>query len=556
MVSDPASTAPRKHANGWMTVIALCLLAASLLACLYVLIGFPAEAQVTGSTVSEPAPAPSVTYAPPSTFRPRRQPLPSYTAPAADPAPTSPAAAPPPDPTPDQVEAELNTVREQLRQSQDNLRQAAREQRRVRTASALFLAIFAVIAALIVLQVYVQARAWDREGSRAVAEVETVSGELKQLRDARDQARSALPKLLQQVGEHPLSFQEEGAAFAPRSAEMIDEIDQLAYVGLGRVVFRDLPSGPEAAVYLNGLLLSAVSHLHRDDPWTAFARLDHFFSQLPRFQDAVDRRRIAQAYSYRAQAGYQVLDAQHREPSWLRKAERAQLESLSKQAFADIAQAAATDPEWKHTTFVEALLCSRFYLADEAADNRSPENRSSENRSPEGRSRFDLGIRGLRRAVTLYKGLIEERAYRGPARRNLVRCFKRIAELTGEKSDFSDFGYALNAFPTDEELADEALAARQPASQDRFLWQWLLGDAELFANVERLNLAEYRAFWIRMLDTKVHLRNWRADLEELQEAKPAMKEWPIQLLQSEPAIALSHALSRRSERFDTPATGL
>ena len=171
------------------------------------------------------------------------------------------------------------------------------------------------------------------------------------------------------------------------------------------------------------------------------------------------------------------------------------------------------------------MLCSHFYLAEEAADIRSREPISL--------------VRGLRRAVSLYKGLIEERSYRGPARRNLVRCLKQIAELTGEKSDFSDFGYALNAFPTDEELADEALAARQPTSQDRFLWQWLLGDEELFANIERLNLAEYRAFWIRMLDTKVHIRNWRADLEELREAKPAMKEWAIQLLQSEPPIALS-----------------
>jgi hypothetical protein len=136
-----------------------------------------------------------------------------------------------------------------------------------------------------------------------------------------------------------------------------------------------------------------------------------------------------------------------------------------------------------------------------------------------------------------------------------VRTLKRIAEQTGEKSDFSDFGYALNAFPTDEELADEALAARQPASQDRFLWQWLLGDEELFANVDRLNLAEYRAFWIRMLDNKVHLRNWRADLAELQQTKPAMKEWTVQLLQSEPPITLSNAISRRQERFDSPASG-
>jgi hypothetical protein len=391
-----------------------------------------------------------------------------------------------------------------------------------------------------VIQVYLQARAWDSDQSRAVAEVEAVAAQLEVLRDAQSEARNALPGLLQEVGEQPLSFQEEGTAFTPRALAIIDDIDHLAYVGQGRLAFRDLPSETDAAVYLNGLLLSAVAHLTRSDPWTAFARLDQFFLQLAHFPESVERRRIAQGYSYRALAAYQVLDSQDREPSWLRKAERSQLESLSKQAFADIAHATSVDPEWRHATFVEALLCSRFYLAEEAADNGS---------------RSDLFVRGLRRAVALYKGLIEEKAYRGPSRRNLVRVLKQIAEQTGEKSDFSDFGYALNAFPSDEELADEALAIRQPTSQDRFLWQWLLGDEELFANVDRLNLAEYRAFWIRMLDNKVHLRNWRADLAELQQTNPAMKEWNIQLLQSEPPITLSNAISRRQERFDSPASG-
>ena len=438
------------------------------------------------------------------------------------------------------VQAKLDTVRDQLSASQANLREAVRAQSRVRTASAIFLAVFAIIAALIVIQVYLQARAWDRDASRAVAEVEAVAAQLEILRDSREEARRALPGLLQEVGEQPLSFQEEGNAFAPRALSIIDDIDHLAYVGQGRLAFHDLPSEPEAAVYLNGLLLSAVAHLTRSDPWTAFARLDQFFSQMARFPDAVERRRLAQAYSYRALAAYQVLEAQGREPSWLRKAERSQLDSLSKQAFADIAHAGSVDPEWKHATFVEALLCSRFYIAEE---------------TPESGSRSDLVVRGLRRAVSLYRGLIEERSYRGPARRNLLRCLKQIAEQTGEKSDFSDFGYALNGFPTDEELADEALAARQPGSQDRFLWQWLMGDEELFADVERLNQAEYRAFWIRMLDTKVHLRNWRADLEELQHSRPAMKEWSIQLLQSEPPISLSNAISRRQERFDNPVSG-
>ncbi len=87
-----------------------------------------------------------------------------------------------------------------------------------------------------------------------------------------------------------------------------------------------------------------------------FARLDQFFSQLARFPDAVERRRIAQGYSYRALAAYQVLEVQDREPSWLRKADRAQLESLSKQAFADIAHALSVDADWKHATFVEGYV--------------------------------------------------------------------------------------------------------------------------------------------------------------------------------------------------------
>jgi hypothetical protein len=538
MESDPASMAEHKHTNRWMTMLALGLLAICLLACLYILIGFPAEAQTVGGSTIDPA----TTQAPPSAtpYQPRRQPLASYAAPAAAPATVQPLAAQHTDSTADEIHAEMNEVHDQLHQAQEVLQQAAQAQHRVRTTSALFLGVFAIIAGLIVIQVYLQARAWDRDASRAVAEVEAVATELKTVRDARTEGKSTLPALLQDVGEQPLSFQEEGSAFSPRAQTIIDDIDDLAYVGQGRLVFHDLSTEPEAAVYLNGLLLSAVAHLNRSDPWTAFARLDQFFSQMTRFPNAVERRRIAQAYSYRALAGYTVLEAQDREPSWQRKTERAQLESLSKQAFADIAHASSVDPDWRHTTFVEALLCGRFYVPEETADNSS---------------RSDLFVRGLRRAVSLYKGLIEERSYRGPSRRNLARCLKRIAEQTGEKSDFSDFGYGLNAFPTDEELADEALAARQPASQDRFLWQWLLGDEELFANVERLNLAEYRAFWIRMLDTKVHLRNWRADLAELQRIRPAMKEWSVQLLQSDPPITLSNAISRRQERFDSPASG-
>src|ERR1700733_2872459 len=260
MESDSASSAPRKHANGWITVMALGLLAAGLLACLYVLIGFPAAAQEVSNSTPGTATASSIQP------QPLRRQLPIYAAQAVIPPATTTA--------PQHVEAgseewqgERAEGRDELRETQENLREAVQDQHRIRIASALFLAVFAVIAALVVIQVYVQARAWDKDAFRGVAEVQDVATQLEVMRDVREEARNALPGLLQEVGEQPLSYQEEGTAFAPRASVIIDDIDQLAYIGHGRLAFRDLPSQPEAAVYLNGLLLSAASHLSRSDSW-------------------------------------------------------------------------------------------------------------------------------------------------------------------------------------------------------------------------------------------------------------------------------------------------
>lgn len=447
---------------------------------------------------------------------------------------------PRPDPQPDPIQGELDAAFDGVRQSRDNVTQAADLERKTIIACLVFLAIFAMIAIGMILLISLQTRKWNKKSSEAIAKVEDIAAHLSHYKDGQDEIRRTLPKLLQEVGDQPLSFQEEGVPFPPRALALLDEIDHLAYLGDAQQAFRDLSSPSEAAVYLNGLLLSAVAHLARAEPWTALGRLDKFMESLARYADAVDHHRIAQAYSYRAQAAYQVLDLQDIEPSWLRKSQRTQTEVLSKQAFADIAQASRIDPEWKHATFVEAQLCSRYYLPDEP---------------PDGSSRTELYVRGLRRAVVLYKGLIDEKSYRGPARHNLARCLKRVAEQTGEKSDFSEFGFALSAFPTDEELCDEGLSVRQPASQDRFLWQSMLGDPELFRSVDKLNLAEYRSFWIRLLDNKVHLRNWRADLGELQQQNPAMRDWVVQLLHSEPPLSLANAISRRAERFDSPSSG-
>src|ERR1700722_4163854 len=119
MESDPASMAEHKHTNRWMTMLSLGLLAICLLACLYILIGFPAEAQTVGGSTIDPAttqvPAAPVPYQP-------RRPIATY-APAPAAVQSAPAAVHT-DTTSEEVHSEMNQAHDQLRQSQDTLQQA------------------------------------------------------------------------------------------------------------------------------------------------------------------------------------------------------------------------------------------------------------------------------------------------------------------------------------------------------------------------------------------------------------------------------------------------
>lgn len=447
----------------------------------------------------------------------------------------------------------------------DQLRRQEAAGRRILVILGIILGILILVAIALMIVFWVRARAWNRRFQESVEQARETASKLEEIEQARRRAKGRLPALLEQIGDQPLSFEEEGPPFSGKALALLDEVDALAYEGDSECAFSNFSDPSEATVYLNGLLLSAAARVspgsarsgwdslkapgshaaglgnsaNPANPWVALARLNRFFNLLASAPRAVGTHRIAQAYSYRALAGYRILEMQDWKPSWQRRAERSNTGEISRQSFADIAEAARLDPEWKHTLLVEALLSSRFYTSGGAADG----------------TRAELELRGLKRAAELLKQLIDGHSYRGPARRRLARTMKQIAEHTGEKGDFSDFGFLLNSFPTDEELADEALAARQPESQDRFLWQWLLGDCELFGSLERLNAAEYRSFWVRLLDSKVHLRNWRADLEDLRRKNPAMREWAVQLLHAEAPISLAGSPSRRQDYFETPFSG-
>ena len=82
-----------------------------------------------------------------------------------------------------------------------------------------------------------------------------------------------------------------------------------------------------------------------------------------------------------------------------------------------------------------------------------------------------------------------------------------------------------------------------------------MGDEELFADVERLNQAEYRAFWIRMLDTKVHLEELESGSGGVAAVQTGHEGLEHPAVAVRTAYSLSNAISRRQERFDNPVSG-
>ena len=64
----------------------------------------------------------------------------------------------------------------------------------------------------------------------------------------------------------------------PRAQTIIDDIDDLAYVGQGRLVFHDLSTEPEAAVYLNCRFCGCHLNRPRFSPGQP-SPVDQFFSE-------------------------------------------------------------------------------------------------------------------------------------------------------------------------------------------------------------------------------------------------------------------------------------
>ena len=140
------------------------------------------------------------------------------------------------DAKPDDVKLDLDAALDELKQSRESLVTAGQAQRRMFIAGALFVGVFALVAIFIVIQV-LQLRNWKKRSQESVERVEAMAAQLRPLQDAQEEVRQALPRWLQEVGEQPLSFQEEGLQFPPKALNVLDDIDHLAYVGNARLSF-------------------------------------------------------------------------------------------------------------------------------------------------------------------------------------------------------------------------------------------------------------------------------------------------------------------------------
>ena len=138
-------------------------------------------------------------------------------------------------------------------------------------------------------------------------------------------------------------------------------------------------------------------------------------------------------------------------------------------------------------------------------------------------------LRGQRKAAELYRSLIPTATgrKRRASLQNLACCLKRIAGMTGDDSDYLAFKTEVNSYPSDKQLWEETTSVPEGRIELTSLWQGMMSDAELFALTDHLNGADYKAFWISLLDQKVVLRQWKDDLAELQSRNPKMKEWAV-----------------------------
>jgi hypothetical protein len=407
----------------------------------------------------------------------------------------------------------LNRAREDSKHAEEVLANVLESERRIRGASATFLSIFGVVAALILGQGYLQVKGLNERAKDTFDEIDKIKPDLLTIRETRQSLDSELPAFLLTAREQLLAMERPGN-MGQEDLALIDEIDHLTFLN-AQVRFQKTRSEKEARDYLSSLLATARGHIARLNYRESFNRLEEFFTQVLAYPDASSPTDKARAHCYRAFASFQVLKGIAQESRWVQAARQADESRLREGAFSDIRSAKEADPSFEYASFVEALLYSRYYAPFSIGQSDQ---------------KVAIEFEGQRRAAAIYKKLLEGNAEPVQSiRQNYACCLKRIADATGAELDFASFSSAVLNFPDDWDLlhADIAIPNR---NANRYLWQKLLSDPELFKTLNRIVLADYHGFWVQTLDLKVKYRDWREDLGAIKSRNPDFRNWKVQLI--------------------------
>jgi len=440
----------------------------------------------------------------------------------------------------DDIRSELRFANEQATATRAALTEARETEKRTREAATTFLAVFAIIAGLLAGQGYLTIEGWRDEGKAAidavktwktaletdiqrlldkvesgVEQVEGASKEINLIRETKESLETKLPEFLDKACAEVLQSEgkDPGATIRQGDLVLIDEIDHMTYLANPAIRFQKDRTPKDATEYLQSLLLVGRGHFARGKYDETVSRVYEFFRVLKENPATkVEECDLGRAYAYRAFARFQLLRARQAAPSWMRKKSQDGAQELWRDALDDAEKAKAGDPA--HSLFVQALLYSREYVPD------------WEITEPGGVDRY---LKGQRMAIGFYQEMLQKKLPFWPVPINLVCCLKRVADTTGTAPDYLDLQQKLQSFPDEKELEANLKPGAGVEVQSRFLWQNLMGDPDLFGKVTKIDAAAYKQFWTDLLDQKVTLRNWRADLDEIRILKPSAKSWQIQL---------------------------
>ena len=398
---------------------------------------------------------------------------------------------------------------------QETLKKANEVTQNVREAATAFLALFGIIAALIVGQGYLYLKGWREQAEKSLSEIDEVRPDIDSIKEVRQTLETQLPTFLSKTREI-LDIEDPTNAIRQEDVALIDEIDHFTFLSTQQR-FRDFHDQKSAAEYLESLRMSARGHLARRANWEAISRLNEYLRIVEtvdaRFRRVASKKNQALAYSYRAAAAYQLTKVLSTDPTWIKEFNAQRITKLRERALNDLRKAREIYSKRDYGDFVEALLDSSYFL-------------------PSTIMPTTMMLQGHEKAAESYKALLTPDT---PSRKrrasyhNLACCLKRIASTTGESKAQSALQTELTAIPSDQELWEQASKRGEINSELHFLWQAMLGDEELFADLGKIHSNNYAEFWEGLLNSKISRRNWKDDLAELRKNNPKMNHWKAML---------------------------